>query len=186
MNRFNIFLARGVNIAATVLLLLCSVSVQALPDDRQQPITIESDSAERNDQSGLTEYRGNVVIRQGSVLIDADRVTIHYKGNKVSRIVSLGTPASYQQQPQVQGGMVIARGEVIEYRLADDLINLKNNASLSRNGTLIKGERITYDLKNETWKAKGGDRASEKRIQLVIPPSTQENTTADSQQEIRP
>lgn len=178
MNRFNVL--------TTGFLLLCSLTAQALPDDPQQPITIESDSAERNEQTGLTEYRGNVVIRQGSVLIDADRVTIHYKDNKVSRIVSLGTPASYQQQPQVEGGMVIARGEIIEYKLADDMINLKNNASLSRNGTLIKGERITYDLKNETWKAKGGDRASQKRIQLVIPPSTQENSTSDSQPESNP
>jgi lipopolysaccharide export system protein LptA len=174
------------NVLTTGFLLLCSVLVQALPDDRQQPITIESDSAERNEQSGLTEYRGNVVIRQGSVLIDADRVTIHYRDNKVSRIVSLGTPASYQQQPQADGGMVVARGEIIEYRLSDDKINLKNNASLSRNGTLIKGERITYDLKNETWKAKGGDRASQKRIQLVIPPSTQENSATPSQQETNP
>jgi lipopolysaccharide export system protein LptA len=82
--------------------------------------------------------------------------------------------------------MVVARGEIIEYRLSDDKINLKNNASLSRNGTLIKGERITYDLKNETWKAKGGDRASQKRIQLVIPPSTQENSATPSQQETNP
>jgi len=178
MNRFNVL--------TTGIMLLCSVSAQALPDDRQQPITIESDSAERNEQSGLTQYLGNVVIRQGSVLIDADRVTIHYKDNKVSRIVSLGSPASYQQQPQAEGGMVIARGEVIEYRLADDQINLKNNASLSRNGTLIKGEHITYDLKNETWKAKGGNRANQKRIQLVIPPSTQENSATDSQQETSP
>ena len=178
MNRFNVL--------TTGILLLCSVSAQALPDDRQQPITIESDSAERNEQSGLTQYLGNVVIHQGSVLIDADRVTIHYKDNKVSRIVSLGSPASYQQQPQAEGGMVIARGEVIEYRLADDQINLKNNASLSLNGTLIKGEHITYDLKNETWTAKGGDRANQKRIQLVIPPSTQENSATDSQQETSP
>lgn len=170
----------------TCLLLLCSIPAQALPDDRQQSITIESDSAERNNKSGLTEYLGNVIIRQGSVLIDADRVTIHYKDNKVSRIISRGTPASYQQQPQAQGAMVIARGEVIEYMLASDQIKLKNNASLSRNGTLIKGERITYDLKNETWKAKGGDRANQKRIQLVIPPSTQEAPTADSNQETQP
>jgi lipopolysaccharide export system protein LptA len=71
MNRFNVL--------TTGILLLCSVSAQALPDDRQQPITIESDSAERNEQSGLTQYLGNVVIRQGSVLIDADRVTITTK-----------------------------------------------------------------------------------------------------------
>lgn len=159
--------------------LLFALGVQALPDDRQQPITIESDSAERNDKTGLTEYRGNVIMRQGSVLIDADRVTIYYNDKKVSRIVSLGTPASYQQQNQLEGGMVVARGEVIEYMLALDQINLSKNASLSRNGTLIKGEKITYDLKNETWKATGGDRGDQKRIQLVIPPSTQEDSSPE-------
>ena len=163
----------------SAMCLLFPLGAEALPDDRQQPITIESDSAERNDKTGLTEYRGNVIMRQGSVLIDADRVTIHYNDKKVSRIVSLGTPASYQQQNQVEGGMVVARGEVIEYMLALDQINLSKNASLSRNGTLIKGEKITYDLKNETWKATGGDRGNQKRIQLVIPPATQEDSAAE-------
>jgi lipopolysaccharide export system protein LptA len=60
--------------------------------------------------------------------------------------------------------------------LATDKINLQKNASLSRNGTLIKGDSITYDLENETWKAKGNNRGEQKRIQLVIPPSTQEET----------
>ena len=165
------------------LSLLCSVTANALPDDRKQQITIESDSAERNEKSGLTEYKGNVIIRQGSVLIDADRVTIHYKDKKVSRIISEGSPASYQQQPDTEGGLVIARGEVIEYLLATDKINLQQNASLARNGTLIKGDRISYDLKNETWKAKGGDRGEQQRIQLVIPPSTQDDSSIEAEEE---
>ncbi len=165
--------------------LLCSLSANGLPDDRKQQITIESDSAERNEKSGLTEYKGNVIIRQGSVLIDAERVTIHYKDKKVSRIISEGSPASYQQRPDTEGGLVIARGEVIEYLLATDKINLQHNASLARNGTLIKGDRISYDLKNETWKAKGGNRGEQQRIQLVIPPSTQDKPSSEAQEEIQ-
>ncbi|MDA9091599.1 lipopolysaccharide transport periplasmic protein LptA [bacterium] len=160
----------------SLALSLWCLSALALPDDRTQTITIESNSAERDQKTGLTQYQGNVVINQGSLVIEADQVTVYYKDNKVSRIVCLGLPASYQQQAAADGGLIIAKAETIVYLLAEDEINLKSNAVLSRNGTLIKGDSINYDLENETWKAKGNRRGEQKRIQLVIPPSTQEAT----------
>lgn len=160
----------------SLALSLWCLSASALPDDRTQTITIESNSAERDQKTGLTQYQGNVVINQGSLVIEADQVTVYYKDNKVSRIVCLGLPASYQQQAAADGGLIIAKAETIVYLLAEDEINLKSNAVLSRNGTLIKGDSINYDLENETWKAKGNRRGEQKRIQLVIPPSTQEAT----------
>lgn len=160
----------------SLALSLWCLSALALPDDRTQTITIESNSAERDQKTGLTQYQGNVVINQGSLVIEADQVTVYYKDNKVSRIVCLGLPASYQQQAATDGGLIIAKAETIVYLLAEDEINLKSNAVLSRNGTLIKGDSINYDLENETWKAKGNRRGEQKRIQLVIPPSTQEAT----------
>lgn len=161
-------------LCASLALSLWCLSALALTGDRSETITIESNSAERDEKTGLTQYRGNVVIKQGSLIIEADQVTVHYLDNKVSRIVCLGLPASYQQQAIDDGGLVVAKAETIEYMLADDEINLKKSAVLSRNGTLIKGDSINYDLKNETWKAKGNRRGEQKRIQLVIPPSTQE------------
>ncbi len=160
----------------SLALSLWCLSALALPDDRTQTITIESNSAERDQKTGLTQYQGNVVINQGSLVIEADQVTVYYKDNKVSRIVCLGLPASYQQKAAEDGGLIIAKAETIVYLLAEDEINLKSNAVLSRNGTLIKGDSINYDLENETWKAKGNQRGEQKRIQLVIPPSTQEAT----------
>ena len=156
--------------------LFVSIDVLALPDDRQQTISIESDSAERNQKTGLTVYSGNVIISQGSILIEADQITLHYEGSKISRIECTGTPASYQQKPQMEGAMLVARAEHIDYLLADDKIFLKRNAVLSRNGTIVKGDSIDYDMKNETWKAKGNDLGEQKRIQLVIPPSVQNST----------
>ncbi len=129
----------------SLALSLWCLSALALPDDRTQTITIESNSAERDQKTGLTQYQGNVVINQGSLVIEADQVTVYYKDNKVSRIVCLGLPASYQQQAAEDGGLIIAKAETIVYLLAEDEINLKSNAVLSRNGTLIKGDSINYD-----------------------------------------
>ena len=63
---------------------------QALPEDRLQAINIESDRASRNDKTGLTIYEGSVVLTQGSINIRADKITVHSKANKVSRIVCIG------------------------------------------------------------------------------------------------
>jgi len=154
------------------LLLSClfiSCASDAFIGDENQTIVVESDSAERNEKTGLTQYSGNVIIRQGSLIIDANRVEVYYEENRVNRILCNGNPAIYQQSSNTDG-QVIARAGIIEYLPADKIINLKTDASLSKNGTLIKGDSINYDVANETWRAKGDNQSTQKRIQLVIPP----------------
>ena len=159
------------NLFKALLVSIIALSGSCLASDEydSQPITVESDRAERNERTGLTQYSGNVIIRQGSLIIDANTVEIHYADNRVNRIVCDGNPASYQHKSNT-GGHVLARAETIEYLPAEKLVNLKTNASLSRNGTLIKGDSINYDVVNETWRAKGDNQSNQKRIQLVIPP----------------
>ena len=96
-----------------LIFTLWCLSASALPNDRSQTIIIESNSAERDEKTGLTQYRGNVVINQGSLVIEADQVTVYYKDNKVSRIICLGLPASYQLQAAEDGGLVVAKAETI-------------------------------------------------------------------------
>lgn len=159
--------------------LLCLVfipSALGLPNDRQQTIHIESDYAEYNEQTGLMVYNGNVTIRQGSMLIQADKVDVISVNRKVQRIVCSGKPASFQQRLAAESSPVIARANTIDYQLAQSQINLQGDASLNRDGTLIKGDRIDFDLKKETWSARGSNTGQQKRIQLVIPPARQENT----------
>ena len=158
------------------IILTVSLSAQGLPEDSKQPITIESDSAESNQSTGLTEYSGNVFIRQGSMAINADKVTLYYAEGKVSRILSIGKSASFRHQPQADESVVIADGEIIDYLLTEDSIKLQKNASLARNGSLVTGDMIFYDIKNGTWKANGNNRGNKKRIQLVIPASNQEDS----------
>jgi lipopolysaccharide export system protein LptA len=168
-------------IAGTTLALPCL----ALPDDRQQAISIESDYAERNEKTGRTVYRGNVVISQGSVLIEADEITLHLENNKISRIECQGRPASYQQKPEIDGAIMIARANHIDYLPATNKLALKQNAMLSRDGTIIKGDSIDYDINKQTWKAKGDNQGQQKRIQLVIPPSALQSSD-NSSAEITP
>lgn len=158
-----------------IMLSIPSMALTATENSRHN-ISIDADYAERNDKTGLTEYRGNVVIRQGTILIEADKIIIYSADDKVIRVSCFGTPAGYQQQSEDDQEILIARAENIDYLITDDILNLKTNASLIRNGTSIKGDTITYDLAQGTWKAKGDDQGAQKRIQLVIPPFSQDST----------
>ena len=141
--------------------------------DGNQAIAVNADYAKRNEVTGLTEYRGNVVIRQGTTLINADRVIIYYEDGKVSRISCSGAPARYQKMSALDDNLIMARAESIDYLVTEDAISLKSNAALTRNGTSIKGDSINYDLEKGTWTAKGNEKGEQKRIQLVIPPFNQ-------------
>ena len=150
-------------------LVFLAGSCFGIANEDNQTIIIESDIAERNEKTGLTQYSGNVIIRQGSLIIDANTVEVYYQDNQVNRILCFGNPASYQQKTKT-GGQILARAGTIEYLPLNKNINLKTDASLSRNGTLIKGDSINYDVAAETWRAKGDNQSTQKRIQLVIPP----------------
>ena len=167
-----------------LVLLLCCLMASANMTDRQQSITIDSDSAERDEKTGLTVYRGNVVARQGSLIIEGDAITIFYENNQVSRILCVGFPAHFEQETSRSGEKVIAYGESIEYLPVAEKIKLEKNASISQKGALIKGDVIDYDLKNETWKAKGdtsGNAGGKTRIQLIIPAANQKDGSPNSE-----
>lgn len=165
---------------STLLLLTSIVTLgfsaltNALPSDRQQPIKIESDQAEQDEKRGTTTYTGSVVIRQGTIKINADKVTVFSNTDQVDKIVCVGNPAHYQQLPDPQDGMVFASADTIEYYLSRDKIYLLKNASLEQNGSVITGEKIDYDIKAEVVKATAG-RNKKERIHMVIPPSNQKD-----------
>lgn len=155
------------------LALWCNNS-PALPDDAKQPISIESDHAERNEKQGVTIYQGAVLIRQGSIRIEADTVSIYNRGERVVRIVCQGNLARYEQQTQDSNKPMVAYARTIEYSVAKDAITLSSMASLEQDGAIISGERIQYDIKRDVVTAKGSNTGN-RRIQVVIPPEALES-----------
>lgn len=151
-----------------VVLMICSAAVLGLPSDRDQSITIMSDTAERDEQKSTTTYAGNVVMQQGSMRIDAEKVVIYNTKNKVTKIVASGTPARYQQKPSANEGTVVAEAERLEYNIAQETLHLINNALLKQEGTSLSGTRIDYDVKQSVVKA-GGDEQQKERVKMVIP-----------------
>lgn len=159
--------------------LLTSASAWSLPDDRNQPITIDADSAERDELAGTTTYAGRVEMAQGSMRIQADKIVIYNTKDKVSKIVASGQPAQYEQKPNDSEGKVIATANILEYRLDQESLKLIEKASLKQEGTSLSGSRIEYDVRKSVVKA-GSDQTQNQRVRMVIPPKALRNEGSDN------
>ena len=70
----------------SILLVYCySTHVYSHPDDRDKPIHITADTAELNDKTGISIYRGDVEMVQGTTILTGDVITIHSPNKKADR-----------------------------------------------------------------------------------------------------
>lgn len=154
---------------ALALALGLSTVVSALPEDRDKPIRIEADEALRDEKQGFTRYTGNVRMVQGSLRIEADQVTVYHDAKEAQRILATGTPAKLQQQPEIGEPPVKASADTIEYFKLEERVQLRQNASIKQDGSIVTGDSIDY-LMNEQMVKAGSDKNSESsRVKVIIP-----------------
>lgn len=145
----------------------------ALPDDRQQPIYIESDRAERDGQQGIMIYEGDVRLSQGSLKIRAERLVVHTNADRqVQRVLAEGTPAHFEQQPEADDQPIAAQANTIRYEVDREQLELLTNAWIEQGSATMSGNRIDYDLASEILKAEGDTDTEQPRIQMVLPPQS--------------
>jgi lipopolysaccharide export system protein LptA len=156
--------------ALIALFLLPSMAAQALKGDSEQAIRIVADEAVRDEKSGLTVYRGNVLMNQGSIQIEADQITIYKIKIEGDKIVAEGTPAHIAQQPEPDSAMMHAWGGIIEYYRTEERMLLLKDAQLEQDGSTVRGDRIDYLINEKLVKAAADGSNTERRVEVVIPP----------------
>ena len=154
-------------------LLFVPFMAMALPADRQQPIQIDSDTADIDNKKGVSVYRGDVVMTQGTTRITGDVITIYTRDRELTRVIAQGNKARayYEELQPGEQGIVQAWGNTIRYDVDSDQIELIKNAQLSQKGDTFKGEKIDYNLTLQTVNAKGTPNQGDNgRVQMVIQP----------------
>lgn len=132
--------------AAIAALLAASSGAWALPEDADQPINIRANEGQLDRVSRTGVYRGDVQVDQGTLRIKADKMTVEYKDQKVTRITFNGTPATYQQQLNADEEMVFANARTIVYHTQNERLELEGEAFLTQQGNELRGEQIEYDI----------------------------------------
>ncbi len=167
-----------VALAAAAWLLLAPGAI-ALPEDRQQPIRISADQALRDERQGFTEYTGNVRLQQGSLQIEAEKITVFHQQMAADRILAEGRPARLQQQPEADKGIVHAAAQRIEYFQAEERVNLTRQARIEQEGSIVTGDSIDYYMAEQRVRADSGRREDGGRVEVVIPAQALEGDEAN-------
>ena len=160
-----------------ILLLLMSGAAaltQALPDDRDQPIHITADKALRDEKKGVTIYSGNVQLVQGSMELEADKLTIFHTSEDANEIIAEGRPAKMRQQPEVDKGIVNAHAETIHYFRTEDRVHLQTNARIEQDGAVVAGDSIEYLIAKQLITAESDQTQKGNKVVVVIPPNVQQ------------
>ncbi len=144
----------------------------ALPDDAEQPIKISADQAVRDEKEGVTIYSGNVRMSQGSLQLEADKITVFRVVDEADRIVAVGKPAHLQQQPAADQAPVHAHAGVIEYLQREERVKLREDARLEQDGSIFTGEFIDYKLAEQRVRATSDKGREDSRVEVVIPART--------------
>lgn len=161
-----------------------------LESDAGSEITIESDRAEFDRKEGTAIYVGNVILTQGTLLIEADEIILFSDQNQqFNRAIATGKPALFQQQMEEDKGLTKARGEKITYHTLDKTVTLLKNAQLEKEGSSFNGNQIVYDIVNESIQAKGGTKTQASpdnsesqpsgRIKMIIQPAKSAEITKE-------
>lgn len=151
-------------------LMMTSFSALALKDDNNQPINIVSDNQSLDMERNVVTFTDNVVITQGSILIQASKVVItrpQEGSDKKDTVDAFGSPVTFHQMLD-DGKPVDGKANKVHYDLGTEFLTLTGNAELKQLDSKITGEKITYDVKKQQLKANG---SSKSRVKTVLIPT---------------
>ncbi len=137
--------------------------IDSILTDFQKTISATSRDQMLDGKAKTSVFIDNVLITQGSLKINADRVEADASKGQGNEVISaVGTPASYEQRLE-DGSLVQAQANLIKYDVATKVISLEGAARITQNDSTVSADSISYNMVQE---------------QIVA------NTNADSQQSV--
>ncbi|HNQ04124.1 MAG TPA: lipopolysaccharide transport periplasmic protein LptA [Thiobacillaceae bacterium] len=141
--------------------------------DRDKPINVEADSVRMDDVKRVAVYEGHVVMTQGTLMINAERIEVRQDGKGVISGLAIGNPVYFRQKMDASSEFAEGWAQRIEYDGQGDKIRLLGQARLKRGIEELRGSLITYDSATGLFQAKGGGDGVPGRVRAVIRPRAQ-------------
>ncbi|HET7396149.1 MAG TPA: lipopolysaccharide transport periplasmic protein LptA [Gammaproteobacteria bacterium] len=154
--------------------LLTAVSAFALSSDKNQPMDIQADHGEwQNDNKtnlGTGIYTGHVIITQGSIRITADHAVVHTRNGELQTADITGQPATFQQQPDT-GELMHGIADQIHYNSDTNMVDMIGHAHMQQGSIRqMTADVIHYNTATEHAVADGGKDGG--RVHITVPPKT--------------
>nr|WP_086938316.1 lipopolysaccharide transport periplasmic protein LptA [Thaumasiovibrio occultus] len=153
---------------SALLVLATSSPAWALSSDTEQPIYINADTQELDMRTNVVEFKGNVVLQQGSIDIRASRVVFERNGAEGREVIrAFGSPATFQQKMD-DGTFIRGRAGRVVYTTHNSYLQMLDSAKLEQSGSTIEGNTISYRIDQQKLVAESEQGG---RVTTVIQPS---------------
>ena len=142
--------------------------------DTAQPIEIVADALEVNQDQQLAIFTGKVAASQGQILLNADRVVVHYSaggGDGVQAISSIDAEGNVFFTTDFE----TAQGDLGTYDVENGMITLTGTVVLTRGENVLRGSKLVLNLLNGTSTVEGGAAEDGGRVRGLFVPITPNN-----------
>ena len=165
LKRFSSLLSKVILVA----LIPTAVLAQG-KSDFNQPMEVESSQEQLDIKNNRLVLTDNVIIRQGTLLIRADRLEASASENaeQADTFVAEGSPATYSQTLDA-GNQINAEANKITYFQGEQRLELSGNARISQGSSSSSGDLIIYDLDNQTVTATSSGEEDSRVITIFTP-----------------
>ncbi len=118
--------------------------------DPKLPLTITADSLLLKSKERVFAYNGNVVVKQGDVLIQCDALEGTYSENNKVQTLTANKNVRIEKGPDIRG-----RSNLATYNADTQILTLKENPELDQNGSTLAADVIKVYLNENRSIAEG-------------------------------
>jgi lipopolysaccharide export system protein LptA len=137
---------------------------KAAQEGSAQPLRITSQQLEADNKNQVIIFTGNIIARQGDMVIHADVARVYYEkreeGNEVREIVATGNVKIHQ-------GDRVATGQRAQFLNGEQKIILTGQPRVWQGKDMVSGEKITVLLKEDKSLVESGP---DRRVEVILYP----------------
>ena len=175
-------------------IMLNSRLIYAADSTKAQTLHIQSQYLLLDEKKGISTYKGNVLLQKDTLVIKADAMTLYYNGEKLDKVIILGSPADVRHAPDNEA-KVHSQANKMEYLINQDKLTLSGQAFVTQGNRHFSGETIEYDTRQRIISAAGNQNtvtnnndtsaapAENQRVHVIIGPDAGNDDTVSSDSE---
>ena len=136
---------------ALVIFMIANVAIAAenplgIAGNSKQPIQVDADALEVFQEQQKAIFSGNVIAKQGTMTVKADRMTIYYAGKQDDA----KSQANSIKKIDLNGNVLLtspgqsAKSSSGYYDTQKNLISLSGDVVLTKDNNILKGNKLDY------------------------------------------
>lgn len=172
--------AAAPGVALACLALAANLDAQTFQHDTSLPIEITADTLEVAQADQVATFTGNVDAVQGDLVLRADKLRVHYRGDDQGdqAAASTGTIRRIEATGNVflSSPRETAEGDVGVYDVASNSVTLDGTVVLTRGENVIHGRHLEIDLVTGRARVTGAGRGvagaeASERVRAIFTPA---------------